>query len=289
MGLVRMLKEMRTVGASGELYVVCDSCGNLVEAEKGGVTGVKMLEEVDFKCKGCLEVGDLRNKLEALRSRLADGVEKGVQAVDLGQVDQEQEVDKGTKGVVVGVEKGVQAVDLGQVDQEQEVDKVTKGVVVGDSMVRVLGDMIGRKKRNFARCCLPGARVKHVVEAVKKGVVKGEEKAVVWVGTNDVGRTSNFEFKREVETLLRGIKSQGVEATVLGLLPRYGLDNGRFNQRAKQMNGLLKELCEREEVRFLDVWKVCRREWLGQDSVHLSRIGNREVGKLVLNTLDPKN
>lgn len=264
MGLVKNLKEMKTGGASGDLYVECDKCGNLVEANKGGVTGVSMQDKVNFTCKICKEVEDLRKELEDLKVKLAGE-----------KVEVQREEVKIDKAVQCGVSEGV--------------DTITQGMVLGDSMVRVLGNLVGKKKRDVVRCCLPGATVKKVGEVAKSAIKKGGAKVVIWAGTNDVGKATNEEFERDVTELLTEVKTKEVEVTVLGLLPRYGVQNGWINQRAKAMNKLLQAVCKREEVRFLDVWNASRRNWTGRDSLHLSWVGNREVAKLVLDSMEAKN
>lgn len=76
---------------------------------------------------------------------------------------------------------------------------------------------------------------------------------------------------------------------MLGLLPRFGTNNGWSNQRARVLNGCIKEVCEENGVEFIDVWAACHRSWVAKDGIHLNWKGNQEVGKMVLDSLNSKN
>lgn len=67
-----------------------------------------------------------------------------------------------------------------------EFENVTKVVIsiLWDSIAKEVGNAVGRVKRNVVRCCLPGARVKNVTEAVEAGAVNGNDRVVkkIWGG-----------------------------------------------------------------------------------------------------------
>lgn len=64
--------------------------------------------------------------------------------------------------------EGVKVTDCSDLGKDCTVD-LTNGVILRDSIVRVKG--LSMQKRNMARCCLPGAKVRDVIEAVRKGAV----------------------------------------------------------------------------------------------------------------------
>ena len=172
-------------------------------------------------------------------------------------------------------------------------------------------NVICSKKRNMSRCCLPGASVNDVIDVVREGTVKKGDKVILWIGTNEVGKATNSEFKRETTTLLRETKARSKDITVLGLLPRFpgwrsrkSVEEQRLNAwmnaRALSMNKVLKEVCERENVNFIDlfcrrkeenvtVFQGCQVDWMARDKLHLSSRGVNEVGKLLLHNLASKN
>lgn len=266
MGVLMLLKQIRA--GKGDVYIECDECEMICLASKSGLD-IRLYKEdceVPFICERCTRIKELEDRLVEGKICVCDKSEGKCPVVkDASTITVER-----SKTLVIPT-------------ASKEVDYVTQGIVLGDSMVRHVGNDVSRVKRRITRCCMPGAKVKDLIGEVQKGAVKAGDKTVLWVGTNNVGSSNNVEFKKDVGELLGVIKAQTEDVSVVGLLPRFGVNTGWLNQRAKMLNGLLKGMCAEAEVSFIDVWKVSQRDWVGRDGVHLSRVGNQAVSNLILN------
>ena len=226
MGVVKCMKVMKKSG-QGRMYLVCSVCENYCDAYVHGYKDVSRNDDIEFTCKSCAMVTNLRKELLALKARfgVTDNEEGIVQSEEVenlvGNSDESEEV--------------FSLVDEINESSEVGLDEITQGVVLGDSMVRGIGNVVCSKKRNTSRCCLPGARVNDVIDVVRKSdTVKKDDKVVLWVGTNEVGSATNVEFKRETTTLLREIKGRTKDITVLGLLPRFPGWRSRLNVESQR-------------------------------------------------------
>lgn len=264
MGAVKFLKEIQS--GNGVKWIGCDTCGMFCPAGDAKREITPDEKTVEFECDRC---GRIKQLEEQLKKFLEEKV----------VVTEEENVSRKDVSTDCG--------DLVEVLENTE--DSTKGVILGDSMVRFIADEVGRSKRNMARCCLPGAKVKDVIEAVRNGAVSKDDKTVLWIGTNDVESSKNGSFTEEVTTLIDEIKKETKDIQVLGLLPRYGVYNGWMNQRVKVMNSIIRTVCSESNVRFVDTWKICKREWVRPDGIHLSRTGNQEVSRVILTSWEAKN
>jgi len=262
MGVIKLFKEIKT--GNGDRFILCDSCEMFLEFSKCGLGDLKV-DTNEFICAKCIQLKCLTDKKDNL-------VSVGTDCQGLKEV----EVLKEVAGNIGLQGKSVQ-------------DFETRGVILGDSMVKFVGNEIGRVKPNIVRCSLSGAKVKDIKQAIKKGVVSNNDKVIIWAGTNNVGVSINKDFKSDFKDMLEGVKSKTSEVRVLGLLPRYGVKYGFDNQRAKVMNRIIEEACMDQGIEFLNLWGVCKRHWVSWDGIHLSRVGNREVANLLLSGLNSKN
>jgi lysophospholipase L1-like esterase len=266
MGVIKLLKEIRS--GKGDKFIMCDSCEMFSDCSKLDLGNLEVDTE-EFVCAKCVQLKGLLDR-ESGRKDILVSVGTDCQGLSEGEVVKE------------GEGKGKASLNLVR-------DFETKGVILGDSMVRFVGNEVGRVKPNVVRCCLSGARVKDVKQAVQRGAVSKNDKVTIWAGTNNVGVSNNNDFRRDFTEMLEGVKSKTRDVRVLGLLPRYGVKCGFSNQRARVMNRILKEVCVEQGVGFVDLWGVCKRHWVSWDGIHLSGEGNREVATLILNGLDSKN
>lgn len=264
MGVIKLFKEIKS--GNGVKWIVCDGCQMMCEVSKSRAQDSES-ESEEFVCDKCVRLAVLEERVNFLEgSSVAEGIE----------------VSTDCEGLIQGGNTETEGSEVSVV-----LDYVTKGVVLGDSMVRELGNIVGRVKPNLVRCCLPGAKVRDVIKVAETGGLKVGDKAVLWAGTNNARGSTNVEFKRDMVKLVDTVKLKTGDVRVIGLLPRY--KNPWENQRVQVLNRITRAVCEEKEVEFLDVWKACRTDWVKWDGIHLSRIGNREVGKMLLDSLNSKN
>uniref|UniRef100_A0A8C5MJG2 SGNH hydrolase-type esterase domain-containing protein n=1 Tax=Leptobrachium leishanense TaxID=445787 RepID=A0A8C5MJG2_9ANUR len=129
-------------------------------------------------------------------------------------------------------------------------------VVVGDSIIKRVDRVICRADRlNRTVCCLPGARVRHVVDRVDRLLGgAGEDPAVmVHIGTNDKvsGRWKDLKNDfRELGSKLKKRSSKVVFSEILPV-PRATVERQR---EIREVNAWLKAWCRKEGFGFLEHW-----------------------------------
>uniref|UniRef100_A0A8C5QSS9 SGNH hydrolase-type esterase domain-containing protein n=1 Tax=Leptobrachium leishanense TaxID=445787 RepID=A0A8C5QSS9_9ANUR len=148
-------------------------------------------------------------------------------------------------------------------------------VVVGDSIIKRVDRVICRADRlNRTVCCLPGARVRHVVDRLLGGA--GDDPAVmVHIGTNDKVRGRWKDLKndfRELGSKLKKRSSKVVFSEILPL-PRATVERQR---EIREVNAWLKAWCRKEGFGFLEHWAhfaLGRKELYKKDGLHLTHRG----------------
>lgn len=269
MAVMKLLKEIKN--GQGDKYVKCSECGMLALFSD---TGLGEDEELtSFTCAKCLRVIELEKLLLEEKNKESNNPEiKGLNFVD----------------------RSTDSKDLGgktnlKIEKVKSVNYEMKGVVLGDSLVRHVGSEVSKVFPRVAKCCLPGARVKDVLDAVNRGAVQENDKVVLWAGTNDVCHSTNQKFREDLVELVDKTKELSQDISVMSLLPRYGLKYGWENQRVKVLNDLIQKVCIDKGITFVNVWGECQRDWIGWDGVHLSRKGNQAVGNLMMINMESKN
>uniref|UniRef100_A0A803JZ70 SGNH hydrolase-type esterase domain-containing protein n=1 Tax=Xenopus tropicalis TaxID=8364 RepID=A0A803JZ70_XENTR len=116
-------------------------------------------------------------------------------------------------------------------------------VVIGDSIIRKVDRVICQVDRfNRTVCCLPGARVRHVVDRVDTLLGgSGHDPAVlVHIGTNDKMNGSK-------------IKQRSSKVIFSEILPVPRASLGR-QRELRELNAWLKSWCRKEGFGFLEHW-----------------------------------
>ena len=126
--------------------------------------------------------------------------------------------------------------------------------------------------------CLPGAKIKAIIERVENTVGSGKGGSVlVHIGTNNVEREGTTAIVRKYRNLVRTLKQTWVEQVILsGILPVIGRRGHRYRKcRGMTINMLVEKLCREEEVGFVDLWGsfVGRADMYMKDGLHLSGKG----------------
>ena len=134
----------------------------------------------------------------------------------LGKTQPEEESrkeghDKRTDGTKIGGEMG-QDGERRKTYSAAVIDgcRRTSTIYVGDSIVRKTDSRLSKGKDVVV--CLPGARIEHVTERVKKIMGRGNGgSVVVHVGTNNATRKAQQRYLRSTETYSRRRSKQGLD------------------------------------------------------------------------------
>ena len=126
--------------------------------------------------------------------------------------------------------------------------------------------------------CLPGAKIEHVTERVEKIMGRGKGGTIlVHVGTNNADKEGTTAIVDKYRNLLKKKKEARVgQLILLGILTVYGNRiDGYRNSKRMAINGMMKRLCEEEDVGYVDLWDsfVGKEEMYAMDGLHLSGKG----------------
>ena len=152
----------------------------------------------------------------------------------------------------------------------------TSTIYVGDSIVRKTDRSLSKGKDVVV--CLPGARIEHVTERVKKIMGRGNGGAiVVHVGTNNADKEGTTAILEKYRDLLKKTKQARVGQIIIsGILPVFGNKiQGYRNSKRMAVNGMVERLCKEEDVGYMDLWDsfVGNEDMYVRDGLHLSGKG----------------
>ena len=152
----------------------------------------------------------------------------------------------------------------------------TSTIYVGDSIVRKTDRSLSKGKDVVV--CLPGARIEHVTERVKKIMERGNGGSiVVHVGTNNADKEGTTAILEKYRDLLKKTKQARVGQIIIsGILPVFGNKiQGYRNSKRMAVNGMVERLCKEEDVGYMDLWDsfVGNEDMYVRDGRHLSGKG----------------
>ena len=152
----------------------------------------------------------------------------------------------------------------------------TSTIYVGDSIVRKTDRSLSKGKDVVV--CLPGARIEHVTERVKKIMGRGNGGSiVVHVGTNNADKEGTTAILEKYRDLLKKTKQARVGQIIIsGILPVFGNKiQGYSNSKRMAVNGMVERLCKEEDVGYMDLWDsfVGNEDMYVRDGLHLSGKG----------------
>ena len=127
----------------------------------------------------------------------------------------------------------------------------TSTIYVGYSIVRKTDRSLSKGKDVVV--CLPGARIEHVTERVKKIMARGKGGSiVVHVGTNNADKEGTTAILDKYRYLLKKTKQARVGQIIIsGILPVFGNKiQGYRNSKTMAVNGMVERLCKEEDVKF---------------------------------------
>ena len=152
----------------------------------------------------------------------------------------------------------------------------TSTIYVGDSIVRKTDRSLSKGKDIVV--CLPGTRIEHVTERVKKIMGRGNGGSiVVHVGTNNADKEGTTAILEKYKDLLKKTKQARVGQIIIsGILPVFGNKiQGYRNSKRMAVNGMVERLCKEEDVGYMDLWDsfVGNEDMYVRDGLHLSGKG----------------
>ena len=144
---------------------------------------------------------------------------------------------------------------------------------VGDSIVRKTDARLN--KGEDVVMCFPGARIEHVTERIEKIMGRGKGGTIlVHVGTNNADKEGTTAIVDKYRKLLKKTKEARVGQIILsGILPVFGNRiDGYRNSKRMAINGMMKRLCQEEDVGYVDLWDsfVGIEGMYARDGLHLS-------------------
>ena len=147
-------------------------------------------------------------------------------------------------------------------------------IYVGDSIARKTYTRLS--KEDDVEVCLPGARIEHV--RVEKIMGRGKGGTIlVHIGTNNADKEGTTAIVDKYRKLLTKTKEARVEQIILsGILPVFGNRiDGYRNSKRMAINGMVKRLCKKEDVGYVDLRDsfVGKEEMYARDGLHLSGKG----------------
>uniref|UniRef100_A0A8C3IF96 SGNH hydrolase-type esterase domain-containing protein n=1 Tax=Chrysemys picta bellii TaxID=8478 RepID=A0A8C3IF96_CHRPI len=158
-------------------------------------------------------------------------------------------------------------------------------VVVRDSLLRRTEAPICRPDISSREaCCLPGARIQNVMEALSRIIQPSDyyPMLLIHVGTNDIARCDTERIKSDYRALGVRVKEFGAQVVFSSILPVKSRGLGR-NRCIMEENAWLRRWCRQESFGFLDHGMLFEEGLLGKDGVHLSRRGKTLFGHRLAN------
>ena len=150
-------------------------------------------------------------------------------------------------------------------------------IYVGDTIVRKTDTILSRGEDVVV--CLPGARIEHVTERVEQIMGRGYGGSIlVHVGTNNTDKEGTTAIVEKNRNLLKKTKQARAGQIILsGILPVFGnrIQGGYRNSKRMAVNGMVKRLCKKEEVGYVDLWDsfVGKEDMYVRDGLHVSGKG----------------
>ena len=131
---------------------------------------------------------------------------------------------------------------------------------------------------------MPGASLGDITDAVEDMTKDATNNTlyVIHAGTNDVQRTRSEELLQKYREMIRRYKTKSANIIISGILPRINAD-ARFYNLAFSTNNRLRNLCQQENVEFLNMWNDFYNEHnlFQRDGLHLNGVGAARMGRLI--------
>ncbi|KAM7294444.1 uncharacterized protein LOC120844187 [Ixodes scapularis] len=163
-------------------------------------------------------------------------------------------------------------------------------LVAGDSMVKYLPQYFPLNSRLAVEvAAFSGIRIEHLFSQVSERLPDFDV-VILHVGTNNSHISASVyidKYRRLAAQICE--RNPMMQIAFSAVLPRrenrfcslewqrsHAAEIEALNDRYREVNSLLRELCRREGFTFLDGLADEWHQWIGRDGVHPSRIGNKD-------------
>lgn len=159
----------------------------------------------------------------------------------------------------------------------------SKVLVLGDSMVKNIDNSKISRAAREQSCChsYRGATVDQLQEKFKEDCCGADDEGsyetiILHVGTNNLTNEDPEDVATKMESLIQDAKNQAKNVAVSSVVNRY---DGRVPpNHITTFNGLLHDLCLRQQVTFIDN-SIIKKSLLNRSNLHLNKNGDRVLGK----------
>jgi len=160
-------------------------------------------------------------------------------------------------------------------------DKKKSVLLLGDSLARGVGCQLESQCQElFVSQAFGGARIEDISKKVEEIQVSDECHIVVMVGTNNLQSDGTAMIMDKYKELVNKLKAKRLrKASIVEILARRDLSNYNNSKRIA-MNIQLKELCEKNEIEFLEV-AVDKNSMLDSRGLHLNFSGQDKVARSI--------
>ena len=229
-------------------------------------TGVNKLS-----CKG-----KFIRKAQKIRKRISTNASVSVEQKVIIEADFELKEDNDSTGMN-GSCSNEEKISLGQVCK----DKKASVLLIGDSLARGVGCQLESQCQElFVSHAFGGARIEDISKKIEEVQVSDECHVVVMVGTNNLQSDGTAMIMDKYKELVNTLKAKRLrKASIVEILARRDLSNYNNSKRIA-MNIQLKELCEKNEIEFLEV-AVDRDSMLDSRGLHLNFSGQDKVARSI--------
>lgn len=178
-----------------------------------------------------------------------------------------------------------------------ELDEEIEVCVIGDSQIRNLGIELNsrrnnnkkKSKKNFITFCHPGATTDQLCNRLDETQNDPKKDFVIHVGGNDI-REKNGKFRRSEDIIenyklmIEKCKAKSRNTFITSILPRP-TENIEWYSRALGINDRIREMCDKPNLIFIDLWdSFYNNNTLyasNGNSIHINNLGLNKLAEIV--------
>ena len=185
-----------------------------------------------------------------------------------------------SKNNKVAVKKLTENKDVNSVENiinNERTDKAPSGekrvFIVGDSIIKhINGYEISGKLENckvFVRPC-HGATIRCLEDHVKPVLRENPDEIIFHIGTNDLpSGKGNKDIAEAIINLAMSVKTQSRGVSISGITVR----KDKHQNKVQEINDQLRDLCQANNINFIDHSKSIKPQHLNKSRLHLTRRG----------------
>jgi len=152
-------------------------------------------------------------------------------------------------------------------------------LLIGDSLARGVGCNLKSQHNMFESQAFGGARIEDIAKKVEE-IKDNERHIVVMVGTNNLQSDGTTMIMNKYKDLIAQLKGKRFKQTsMVEILARNDLSNYNNSKRIA-MNIQLKELCQKNNIDFLEI-AIDKDAMLDGRGLHLNFCGQDKVARSI--------